>query len=503
MSNGNISLCPGDANVSWLGDVSNTYRMVTFIPPPKSGLPNLSYHSSEKSYQLGFRWLQAFSLGLDNPNPMVMHLSWDGAMHCKNRSNVTLYLQTLQSVLVMAGQRASVVPLASPLWSVDGALLLNGSHAWNSISSTWVQYQASSGWVLFMSLFVVCCLFLFISTVQWAYYTFMDDLVDKIMAWLAQCPSHPKLDDLRSLQRRIIIKVSDSSQTASTTGTRSATSGSAGTEPTATAMTDPSFSLAELMQRLSPFFILDNLISNAYKCEESLKDGCLSSLLGGLIFGVVPAQVGILVFFVPSLQPVFSGMIIVYGVFITVHATLHFSALNLGGSLQRTMNSLTSALLLIWLFLSGCYFCTCVIYLVCVAAENPTETAGIVLNIMTIIFYIPLLINQEKAQHLKFKQTLSGKASAGVIASELKSLGASIEGIIFNVVLDVCFLVCLLLLIVVLTGITSGATSWSVSVQAVVVPTAAILKAVGSAQTQANSLNSSASNILSKVETIA
>lgn len=222
MSNGNISLCPGDANVSWLGDVSNTYRMVTFIPPPKSGLPNLSYHSSEKSYQLGFRWLQAFSLGLDNPNPMVMHLSWDGAMHCKNRSNVTLYLQTLQSVLVMAGQRASVVPLASPLWSVDGALLLNGSHAWNSISSTWVQYQASSGWVLFMSLFVVCCLFLFISTVQWAYYTFMDDLVDKIMAWLAQCPSHPKLDDLRSLQRRI-IKVPDSSQTASTTGTRSAT----------------------------------------------------------------------------------------------------------------------------------------------------------------------------------------------------------------------------------------------------------------------------------------
>lgn len=475
----------------WAKDLAKERSLIVEVYPVSSTLPAMTWYVSEEVYRNRDGWIPLLSFSARLAKPAIVELTVDQGL------NESAYLKLLED----AFRRYNfLVEEEDLIWT--GNYLVghrSSSHQgmlWNSIEG-WQYYQPSKEWqfltaVAFVIMCVSCSTILkFLireAQTDWSeacqvWFT-QNDYLWQVAKQKGKKPIKPDTKKIKEKANRVEEKAPKPKYASkiSKDEEKGEASGSAAKkkilkeDPVEPVEVDVNWE--ERLCLCSPFFVLDNVVANAYSCEEQVLWAILSALVHSLTFSICPALPCIACHFMKAWLPFFQLLMGAYCLAVIPLGLSYYFTLN-HGKLNLTFALLQIFVITCWVVASIVYIISSLIYLAAIASIDPQLIVDALIPLATVFAYVTIVTSRLKALQSHYIAASEGKATKGFLMYETHRLGFSTTAIIVLAIEGVASLFGIFLIQLAIRNMYAGSVLVTNNlIQAAVLPSYALINAM-------------------------
>ncbi|CAE7462484.1 kmo [Symbiodinium pilosum] len=448
--------CPLQVEVQdpWAYNLAQSLTSQIAITPAgkfAEGLPVVVWYASEEVYRNVNMYI-ILSFGARTLNPTNLSLSVEKAMTSNE------YMTAIHN----AFSRNHLNPLAQR--SLDGTMFVSDGKMW--VNGEWQDIVVTHDWMVISGLAFGLMLLLCFSVLKWICKEIRHDWKFSCDVWVAQ------YEYLWERAKRKDIFSSDS-HTLSEKEMEEALH----KKPPKKEGDELHLTFQERLQMCSPFFVLDNFLSNAYTCEEQAGMAVISSLFHAVVFSAVCLIPCYACCLLPAWAPAFNTMISAYGLCIILLGTFYYASVD-HGMVRFSLSLLQIACLAFWTILTIVYIVTAIIYLTAMSAIDEDLIPDALSPLGTVAAYTYIIAIKMKDLQRHYMDVLHGKGSKGFILSQISRLGLTTGAIIMLVLEGVAALVALLILQLKVRNTYAGPGMQGNLLSSAILPTYAVVNSI-------------------------
>ncbi|CAJ1397608.1 unnamed protein product [Effrenium voratum] len=427
-------------------------------------LQTLWWYNSEEAYQNRRGWVYLLSLGARLMHPVHVDLTINKVM------TEAEYITEVQAALEKFHNDAQGVSILKGDFMVDN-LAKHDEMTWHD--NRWNYYKASWDWQFLCSVAFVIIFVLMSTMIKFVVMEAERDWKAACEVWIAQ---HDKL--WYKLRRR--YKYAHRSHTLDPAVFKEQLKNAKEADkPGAAAGVTIEVPLKDRLKMCSPFFVLDNSIANAYRCEEEALWACASALLHAATFSCCPVFMCMACHFKPDWVDAFNYMLGVYALISIPLGFSYYFALD-HGRLNIVFSGLQIVLMFCWVVLTLLYIVSSLVYLSSVSAVDPAMIQNALVPLATMFAYVTVIFSRLKALQEHYVAVGQGKAPKGFVLSVIHRLGLSTAMIIIICLEGLVSLFGIFLLQVAMRNLYAGAAGARTYdlVQCAVLPSFALVNGI-------------------------
>ena len=481
----------------WAKELSDERSLIAEVHPISSfsSLPVMTFYISEEVYRNRGGWIPLLSFSARLAKPAEVYLTVEQDL------NETEYLTLLEAAFLR--HNFLVEDDDDPRWTGKFLVGHQSDHhqemLWDH-ENGWTYYKPSTDWqflmaVAFIILFVTCSTIMkFIileAETDWreacqVWITQNENLWEQAKKGAAAKGKEPIREDKKKVTKihpekpeKVPKKWSDDEEKGVASGddkklaAKKAAKAKLEVEPV-----EVNVSWDECLLMCSPFFVLDNTLSNAYLCEEEVSWATMSALLHSLVFCFCPLLPCIACHFMKGWVPYFSFLIIAYGgAVIPLGLSYYFTLQH--GRLNLTFALLQIFVMFCWLVATVLYLISALIYLAAVSAIDSQLLIDALIPLATIFAYATVIITRLKALQAHYIAASEGTKTKGFLMYETQRLGFSTASILVLALEGVATLFGLFLIQLAIRNLYAGSKLVQNNLlQAAILPTYALINAM-------------------------
>lgn len=484
----------------WAKELSDERCLIAEVHPISSfsSLPVMTFYISEEVYRNRGGWIPLLSFSARLAKPAKVQLTVDQDF------NETEYLTLLEAAFLR--HNFLVEDDDDPRW--EGKFLVGHRHdhhqemLWDH-ENGWTYYKPSANWqflmvVAFVILFVTCSTIMkFVileAETDWreacqVWITQNESLWERAKKGAAAKGKEPIRPDKQKTLKKIHPekpqnepeKWSDDEEKGVASGDAKEAAKVAAKEKAKKLEVEPvevDVSWDECLLMCSPFFVLDNTLSNAYLCEEEASWATMSALLHALAFSVCPLLPCVACHFMKGWVPYFSFLMIAYGMAVIPLGLSYYFTLQ-HGKLNLTFALLQIFVMFCWVVATVVYLISALIYLAAVSAIDSQLLIDALIPLATIFAYATIIIARLKALQAHYIAASEGTATKGFLMYETQRLGFSTASILVLALEGVASLFGLFLIQLAIRNLYAGSKLVQNNLlQAAILPTYALINAM-------------------------
>ncbi|CAK9031735.1 unnamed protein product [Durusdinium trenchii] len=455
----------------WAQNLAKAKTLIAEVHPNVTNLPTMTWYSSEEVYRNRDGWIPLLSLGQRLARPAIVKLDVDEGM-TENQ-----YLKLVEDAFLRNNFHFTAEDE-----DFQGIFLVGAANGmlWNSVHG-WIYYRPSLDWQFLMT---VAFIILFVSCATLMKFAVMEankDWRDACQVWIVQ---H---DYLWQHGRKHLKTRSSSKSKSMPRPAKVAVTKDEPDEPKPKPPTPPppepepvvvDIPWEEQLMMCSPFFVLDNTIADAYKCEEEVYWALASAAMHSLCFSVCPVLSCLAMHFMEAWLPVFHVLMGAYALVLLPLGLSYYFSLN-HGKTNLTFAIIQIVSLACWMLSSIMYVVSCLIYLAAVAAIDPHLITSALVPLFTVFAYVTVTFTRLKALQQHYIAVREGTESPGFLMWQTRRLGFSTAAIILLCLEGVASLFGVFMVQLAMRNLYAGSVHRRDDLlQAAILPTFALINAV-------------------------